>query len=55
MPAKSKAQFKFMKAVESGNLKAPGLSKKEASEFTKSNTGKKRYSKLKDYVKKKDK
>ena len=34
MPAKSKAQFKFMKAAEKGNVKAPGLSKKEAKEFT---------------------
>lgn len=35
MPARSKAQFKFMKAVESGKAKAPGLSKREAKEFTK--------------------
>lgn len=53
MPAKSKAQFRLMKAAEHGNLKLPGLSKQEAAEYTKNNTGKKRYSKLKDYVKKK--
>jgi hypothetical protein len=51
MAAKSKQQFKFMKAVESGAIKAPGLSKKEASEFTKGNTGNKRFSKLKDKIK----
>ena len=41
MPAKSKQQFKFMKAVESGSLKVPGLSPSEAAEFTKENKGKK--------------
>lgn len=34
MPAKSKAQFRFMKAVEHGDAKAPGLSKAEAREYT---------------------
>lgn len=34
MPSKSKQQFKFMKAVESGAIKAPGLSKSEAKEYT---------------------
>jgi hypothetical protein len=53
MPAKSKAQFRFMKAVESGSLKVPGLSKKEAKEFTEENTGKRKFSKLKEYVRKK--
>jgi hypothetical protein len=33
-PAKSKAQFRFMKGVESGSIKAPGLSKAKAAEFT---------------------
>ena len=47
MSAKSKQQFKFMKAVESGSLKVPGLSKKEAKEYTKGNVGKKRFAKLK--------
>ena len=40
MPAKSKAQFKFMKAVESGAIKKKGLSKKEAREFTSGQKGK---------------
>ena len=35
MPATSKQQFKFMKAVESGAVKKPGLSKSEAAEYTK--------------------
>lgn len=35
MPATSKQQFKFMKAVESGSIKVKGLSKKEAAKFTK--------------------
>ena len=35
MPATSKAQFRFMKGVEGGSIKAPGLSPAEASEFTK--------------------
>lgn len=50
MPAKSKQQFKFMKAVESGSIEVPGLSKKEAAEYTKGNTGKKRFAKLKQKV-----
>jgi hypothetical protein len=33
MPAKSKAQMKFMGAVAGGAIKKPGLSKKEAREF----------------------
>jgi hypothetical protein len=48
MSAKSKAQFRFMKAVESGSLKVPGLSSEEAKEYTKSNVGKKRFKKLKE-------
>jgi hypothetical protein len=55
MPAKSKAQFKFMKMIESGAIKSPGLSKSEAAEYTKGNTGPKRFSKLKEKLKKKDK
>lgn len=50
MPAKSKQQFKFMKGVESGAIKAPGLSKEEAKEYTKGNVGKKRFAKLKQKV-----
>jgi hypothetical protein len=33
-PAKSRAQYRFMKGVENGSIKAPGLSKKQAAEFT---------------------
>lgn len=33
MPAKSKAQYRFMQGVASGSIKAPGLSKKQAKEF----------------------
>lgn len=46
MPAKSKQQFKFMKAVESGSLKVPGLSKEEAAHYTEGNVGKKSFKKL---------
>ena len=35
MPAKSRAQFRLMKAVEHGSAKVPGLSRSEAAEFTK--------------------
>ena len=37
MPAKSKSQFRFMKAIEGGYIKKPGLSKKKAKEFTSEN------------------
>jgi len=40
MPAKSKSQFRFMKAAESGSIKVPGLSKKEAKEYTQSQSPK---------------
>ena len=50
MPAVSKKQFKFMKSVESGSLKVPGLSKEEAKEYTKGNLGKKRFKKLKEKI-----
>lgn len=55
MPAKSKKQFKFMKAVESGSVKAPGLSKKEAAEYTKGQSPKKLPNKVKKKTKKKGK
>lgn len=35
MPARSVAQWKYMKAVASGSVKATGLSKAKAAEFTK--------------------
>lgn len=52
MPAVSKKQYKFMKAVEGGYIHPKGLSKEKAQEFTKGET-KERFKKLKDYVKKK--
>lgn len=54
MPAVSQQQFKFMKAVESGSVKAPGLTPTKAAEFTKGVQPSKlpRYSKLKDKLKK---
>lgn len=33
MPAKSKAQLRYMAAVAAGRIKSPGLSKSEASDF----------------------
>jgi hypothetical protein len=51
MPAKSKAQFRFMKAIESGALKKKGLSKKEAKEYTEDSN----YSKLPEKIKAKKK
>jgi hypothetical protein len=41
MPAKSKAQARFMRAVASGSVKKPGLSKKKALEFVKGHSTKK--------------
>ena len=46
MPAVSKKQFRFMKGVASGGIKAPGLSPLKADEYTKENTGKMAYSHL---------
>lgn len=52
MPASSKAQFRFMKAVESGDVKAPGLTKEKAHEYTQGQSPKglpekSKYSKIK--------
>lgn len=54
MPAKSKAQFRLFKAAENNPefAKKVGISKQTAKEFTKDNTGKSAYSKLKDRLKK---
>lgn len=41
MPAKSKKQYRFMKAVEEGAVKKKGLSKKEAKEYTEGQSPKK--------------
>jgi hypothetical protein len=40
MPAKSKKQARFMRAVAAGDAKAPGLSKAEAREFVKGHSTK---------------
>lgn len=50
MPAKSKAQFRFMKAAETNPefAKKVGISQDVAKEYTKENKGKKRYAKLKE-------
>lgn len=52
MPAVSKAQFRFMKSVEEGKAKAPGLSPEKAHEFT-DGFSKKRFGKLKEKIGKK--
>jgi hypothetical protein len=52
MPSRSKQQYRFMKAIESGSIKKPGLSKEEAKDFTEGMT-KQRFKKLKKYVEKK--
>ena len=54
MPAKSKAQFRLMKAIENNPelAKKIGMSQEKAKEYTKSNVGKKRFSKLKEKLSK---
>lgn len=52
MPAKSKAQFRFMKGVEEGSIHKAGLSPETAKEYTEG-MSKKRFSKLKDKISKK--
>ena len=50
MPAKSKAQFRLMKAAENNPefAKKVGIEPSVAKEFTKANKGKKRFAKLKE-------
>jgi hypothetical protein len=50
MPASSKKQFKLFKLAELGKIKLPGLSKKEAREYTSSNKGKKSYKNLPEFA-----
>jgi len=52
MPAKSKQQFKFMKAAENNPefAEKAGIEPSVAKEFTKGNVGKKRFAKLKEKV-----
>lgn len=52
MPATSKKQYRFMKAVEGGYIKAPGLSKKEAKEYTRGQSTKNLPEKAKSSTKK---
>lgn len=52
MPAKSKAQFRFMEAVQHGDIKKPGLSPQKAEEFTDGIKGE-RFKKLKEKIGKK--
>ena len=54
MPAKSKAQYKLMKAAENNPefAKKVGIKPEVAKEYTKANVGKKRFSKLKNRIKK---
>lgn len=52
MPARSKKQFRFMKAAENNPefAKKVGIEPEVAKEFTKGNIGKKKFSKLKEMV-----
>jgi len=54
MPAKSKQQYKLMKAAENNPEFAEkvGIKPSVAKEFTKGNVGSKRFSKLKERIKK---
>lgn len=56
MPAKSKAQFRFMQAIAHGSIKKPGLSAKKAKEYVSDQSPKdlpeKKYPKLKGMLKK---
>lgn len=54
MPAKSKQQFKFMKAVQEGYIHPKGLTEDKAKEFTQGMT-KERFKGLKQYIKNKKK
>jgi hypothetical protein len=55
MPSRSKAQFRFFKALENDPKlrKEKGVSEEAVKDYTKMSKG--RWSKLKEYVKKKDK
>ena len=56
MPAKSQAQYKLMKATENNPefAKEVGIKPSVAKEFTKGNIGKKKFSKLKKKLGKKN-
>lgn len=53
MPAKSKAQLRFLQGVAHGSIKAKGLSEDEAKEYVSHNQGERSYSNLPEKVKKK--
>jgi hypothetical protein len=55
MPAKSKAQFRFMEAASHNPefAKKVGIKPEVAKEYTSENTGNKRYAKLKERLSKK--
>lgn len=55
MPARSRSQYRLMKAIEHDPqvAKKYGMSQQQAAEYTKSNVGKKRFSKLKEKIGKK--
>ncbi len=55
MPAKSKAQFRFMQMLAHDPKKARehGMTSEQASEYTSENKGSKKYSRLKEMLKKK--
>lgn len=48
MPARSKAQFRLLKGVAEGSITLPGMSKKEAKEYTKGQSPKKLPEKVKN-------
>jgi len=54
VPAKSKSQFRFMKAAENNPEFAEkvGMEPEVAAEYTKGNKGKKRFARLKEKVSK---
>ena len=53
MPAKSRSQYRLMKAAENNPefAKKVGIEPKVAKEFTEGNKGSKRFSKLKERIK----
>jgi hypothetical protein len=55
VPAKSKQQYRFFKAIENNPefAKSAGVSQKVAKEYTKGNKGKYAFSKLKERIFKK--
>lgn len=55
MPAKSKAQFRFMKMMEHNPevAKEKGISPEQAKEYTSHNVGEKKFSRLREKIGKK--